>query len=174
MTIEDKVGELRLRRQGDVCLTKLFRSNGVKGKALQEMSRCRLRLQASALSDITNGDGRHMSRAASKGEQDEQCPTCHRWPNQGRPGEGSWMRWKKSLSAALRGGQGKLRLLMPLGKWIDLEEKGWQWLCSVCEERLCQKGSKGWACCLQALGRRQNRSRNFARAGEASAEEAPQ
>lgn len=38
MTIEDKVGELKLRRQGDVYLTELFRSNGIKGKALQEMN----------------------------------------------------------------------------------------------------------------------------------------
>ena len=86
-TIEDQVGDLKLRSQGDEFLTAAFVRHGIKGKALLRMNMCRLYLQVDSVSDITTADGRYITWAAQHGRRDHTLPQYHRWPT---PGERVW------------------------------------------------------------------------------------
>jgi hypothetical protein len=69
----------------------------------------------STLSDITTGDGRFITVLAAKGLKDDTCLEYHRWPNQGRPNEEIWAKWRSNLAMICCGGQESLELESPLG-----------------------------------------------------------
>jgi hypothetical protein len=57
ITMTDRVGDISLRRNGDLFLTDTFIQHGIKGAALKRLNACRLFLQVETLSDIMTTDG---------------------------------------------------------------------------------------------------------------------
>jgi hypothetical protein len=93
ITIEDKVGDIRLRRHGDEFLTRIFAQHGYKGAALKRLNACRLFLQVETLSDITTADGRYVLGWAIEGRAQLNPIRYHTWPNQGDPSKQAWSQW---------------------------------------------------------------------------------
>jgi hypothetical protein len=143
MTVEDQVGDLPLRRQGDVYLTEAFTRHGIKGARLQQLNACRLFLQVDTLSDITTADGRYITWYAQHGIRDDTRSTSHKWPSQSDPGPRIWTEWQRTLAIVFCGGYLTHGLLTPLGPFINTGDD-WQWWYSLQEERIYKKEPEGW------------------------------
>jgi hypothetical protein len=67
--IIEQTASLKPECEGDKMLMEAFMQNGYKGKELRELNNCRLYLQCTNLTDITNGKGNKILAAAIQ---------CHR------------------------------------------------------------------------------------------------
>lgn len=134
MTIKDRVGELKLHRQGDVFLTEAFIQLGLKVAALKWMNACRLYLRVEMLLDITTADGRDISSWVLKGKSESNPITYHEWPNQGDPGRQAWVQWRQMLASCFCAGYLEHGLLHTLGSWIEKAPREWQWWYALQEE----------------------------------------
>jgi hypothetical protein len=144
MTIEDRVGELKLRRQGDVFLTEAFIQHGLKGAALKRMNACRLYLRVETLSDITTADGRYISSWVLEGKSEANPISYHEWPNQGDPGRQAWVQWRQLLASCFCAGYLAHGLLHTLGAWIEKAPREWQWWYALQEERIYRFLDGNW------------------------------
>jgi hypothetical protein len=135
-TIEDQVGDLKLRRCRDVFLMEAFILHGIKGKALLRMNMCCKFLQVEMLLDITMADGRYITWSVQHGRWNSTLPEYHWWPKQGDPGECTWEEWRRTLAIVFCGGNLAHGLLQPLGPWFDCAPEDWQWWYSLTEEWL--------------------------------------
>jgi hypothetical protein len=129
-----------LQREGDALIMKKMVENNVSLTELQAINRCRLYLQVTTISDITNGDGIRVSDNALQGIYDHHRPHYYQWPYQPSPPTSCWTIWRRSLRRCLH--DKKLVLNHRLGKWTDNHD--WMWHFSPTEERLYQRQHQGW------------------------------
>jgi hypothetical protein len=105
MTIKDKVGNIKLQREGDQFLTEVFYEAGYRGYSLRRLNLCRLFLQVTTVSDVVTGDGTQLTNEAKLGTRERLRVSQHGWPYQGKPGPSTWEAWRKALGVALCGGE---------------------------------------------------------------------
>jgi hypothetical protein len=173
MTIEDRVGELKLRRQGDIFLTEVFLQQGLKGAVLKRMNACRLYLRADTLADITTADGRYISSWALEGKSEANPITYHEWPNQGDPGRHAWTQWRQMLASWFCAGHLEHGLLNTLGAWLEKAPKEWQWWYVLQEERVYRILDGNWQFYSVWRTGQRTRQRRFIYGGTIENEEVP-
>ena len=161
MFLYDNVSDLVLRRERDTFLVDAFRLRGFKGKALRRLNLCRLFLQVSTLSDIVNGFGTHITTASQTGTKDRTRPNYHCYPNQGPVPHQIWEEWRNALSLTFCGGHSSMRLINPLGMWIDEEHAQWKWFYSPGENRIYERRSHDWGAYRFIFTQRHGRHKTF-------------
>ena len=118
------------RRENDKFIMEVIAAgnNLFTNNELAHINRCRLYLQASTLSDITNGNGMQLRRGSLKGHIKPHNQSYYNWPRQARPGATSWRLWRKALKRCfMRGVDLHLLPTMRLGRWNDGKKNEWNW-----------------------------------------------
>ena len=103
--IEDRVtANMQLQRQGDVFIMEEIAHKGVfTPLQLQKINRCQVHMQATTLSDITNGYGTRLSTSARQGRKDTTRVSAYNFPLQPRgPDQPSIRLWRKALRTCFR------------------------------------------------------------------------
>jgi hypothetical protein len=161
ITIEDKVGDIQLKRRGDDYLMRIFTQYGYKGAALKRLNACRLFLQVETVADITMVDGRYIAAWVLEGNATANPITYHTWPNQGDPGRSIWAQWRNAVAQCLCGGYVEHGLLQRLHQWTTRPPEAWQWWYVLQEERIYRYLEARWHFySVQRVGQR-TRSRRF-------------
>ena len=92
---DEKCGDLSIKRIGDTMLMEAFIDSGYAIADLKAINRCRLFSRVSTLSDITTGDGKHLTNFALKGHI--HAVDNYSWPLQSRPPPRDWKIWRRLL-----------------------------------------------------------------------------
>lgn len=90
------------------------------------LNRCRLYLQVITLSDITDAGGRTIPTMYMNGLFSSTRLSFYNWPNQGRPPETDWVKWRKYLRQSFLHPRTN-RLRQPLGRWTRKPHQHWTW-----------------------------------------------
>ena len=126
-------------RTNDVSLMDIFRiSTSYNDKALVEINRCRIYLQALIITDITEGNGNVATINALEGLIDTTRRIKWNWPKQQRPPESSWKKWRWALHMSVLKADTK-DLRVPLGPWISSPHQEWIWFLDNTGEMLYEK-----------------------------------
>jgi hypothetical protein len=168
MELHDNVADLVLRRERDAFLIDAFRQRGYKGKALRHLNLCRLFLQVSTLSDIANGFGTYITTASRNGLVDNSRPHYYTYPNQGPVPNQIWDEWRAALSLTFCGGHSSMRLITPLGQWVDDDLPKWTWFYSPNEHRVYERRVTDWGVYRFLATQRNGRHKTFVYSNDSS------
>ena len=144
---ETITSDLILRRENDKFLMDVITrcDNLFTTNELAHINRCRLHLQVTTLSDITNGNGMNLRSGIMKGITKPHNQTYYIWPRQTRPGATSWRLWRKALKRCfMRGVQLHLLPEMRLGRWNDGKKNEWNWFFLRSTQKVYQRVSNRW------------------------------
>ena len=67
-------------------------------KIWRQLNACRLFLQLTLLSEITDIDGTHLLQGILNGDNSKMPPTTIHWPEQGSPSSSTWKCWSKVIT----------------------------------------------------------------------------
>ncbi len=129
--------------QGDVCLMDHAILPTWSPSDARAINRCRLFLCVIYLSDITHGDGRTLMRPTFWGVKPLSSSLL--WPNQGKPSEYDWRKWRSFLRQEFLQQDGSMNLRQPLGPWhpsLGRHHRQWQKHCH--QHGVCIQRSTGW------------------------------
>ena len=142
ITIQNHVTpKLQPERENDIFIMEDIINLGNFGTTdLKRINACRLYLQVTTLSDITEGNGTKINKAY-KCIKDEERSSPYLWPNQPRPGPLSRILWKTALKTCLQI-ENKI-LHTPLGRWLKTPHQ-WKWFYNPTSQRLIQHKENQW------------------------------
>ena len=131
----------QLERVNDLCLMDVLTTPSKTD--MIRINRCRIFLQATTLSDITNADGTRITDYAWTPLQNNAITnprrSKHDWPRQPRPGPKAWKAWKGAVQRHLsKKGKGQ-NLKRPLGPWLvspTNSRQHWEWYIDHATHRL--------------------------------------
>ena len=111
---------------------------GYTGGELTALNLCRLYLQVTSLSEVTNGRGTFILQ-----ERKPRKSNQYKWPVQGDPTTAMWKEWDIALQRCF--GNDTLELNQPLGPWDCTEEEyyKWEWFVGT-DGNLYQKKENYW------------------------------
>jgi hypothetical protein len=125
-------------RKNDITIIELLLSNGVTGLELRKMNKCRLKLHAIFLSDITTASGRYLEEwvfGSRKGRQSRIKFHCE------DPNTNDWDLWDTFWVAWLnRNGT----VPHKLGHWINNQHQQWDWFFDKQLNILWNHSADGW------------------------------
>jgi hypothetical protein len=125
IALNKQTDDLQLQRVNDRFLMEAFVHAGYRNKKLERLNRCRIRLHATTIADLTTGDGRRIFPQVFLGDNPLKGQSLYRWPNQGPLPPTDWIIWRRALKRALRlQPDGTLPVI--LGRWIDSGLRNWQ------------------------------------------------
>ena len=107
------------------------------------LNRCRLYLQATNLSDLTDGSGHRIAKHIRDGYRDKYRPQYHIWSVQQSPSVTQWRLWRKALKICFPTNDDKT-LLSPKGAWTDDYKEKWQWFLHSPTARVYQRRGPTW------------------------------
>lgn len=142
MAIYAQVQNLKVKQKSDIFLTKKFAEAGFSPLMIQTLNKCRIYLQATTLTDITDGSGNNFCPYSWKGVRDIRHIKHHDWPNQGNPDSNSWRKWRSALRNIIPKTGGSL--ICWLGPWVDCRRNGWTWFASESTRRIYRRVGNGW------------------------------
>ena len=67
-------------------------------KIRRQINACRLFLQITFISELTNINGTHLVNGILKGDKSKMSPTTQNWPKQGCPNSRTWKVWSKVIT----------------------------------------------------------------------------
>ena len=127
-------------RENDFALMdKLIEADSYTDEDLQSINRCRLYLQVQNMSDIANGIGNKISYCAIHHIRDPENRSKYEWPNQTIPPKSDWEVWNDAVANIW--GDEQNRIQPPLGKWIKIPKRYFQWTLEPKESLLYHKVS---------------------------------
>jgi hypothetical protein len=100
--LKEQTADLQLQQVNDLFLMEGFVHAGYKNKKLERLNRCRIRLHATRIADLTTGDGCHILSQVFQGNNPLKGQSLYRWPNQGPLPPANWIIWSQALKRALR------------------------------------------------------------------------
>ena len=126
----DNIWTPQPEREHDMCIMDLIDNSSAT--AMQCINRCRIFLQATTISDITNAEGDRINDYAWNNNPNIMNPrrSKHAWPIQPRPGKKSWRAWKAALQQYLSANGKGQKLRQPLGQWLiqqTASRQEWNW-----------------------------------------------
>lgn len=151
-----------LFRERDDFLIPVLMNKGLPTSCLIAANKCRMWLQVLRLSDITSGDGRHVTDDSWNGTHPIHNIGI-KWPRTERPSAGCWKEWQRALSTLLRPGRNIQRALaISLGKWTLHTEMRGQWL-DTTENRIywSDTGNSPYKVYIQIPGRTRRKKYQF-------------
>ena len=152
----DNTPTLPLLRKNDICLMEAFMScSKIPQKHWKIINQCRLFLRAFSLSDISTGDGRHISHNAWSGIYVEDTGRDgEAWPLIGTPTTADWKIWREALRLTFC--SRRINLLdSPLGSWIG-NAACYTWFICSNSRLLLHKTKQGWFSHSPATSRPRN------------------
>jgi hypothetical protein len=125
-------------RENDITIIELLLQNGITGMNLRRMNRCRIKLQAFFLSDLTTASGRHLEawvRGSRRGRQSR-----FRFPRE-HPSPCDWELWDCFWDSWVnRNGT----LPHKLGRWQGNPHQQWDWFLDKQRNTLWNNSTEGW------------------------------
>ena len=116
-----------LLRENDFCLMeKLCNSDAFTNQQKQCINRCRIFLQVITSADITDSDGKCVTKDVFNGIVDESRRSMYVWPNQVRPLLKDWRLWRSAIEN-IWCETGANRLRRALGDWIHTSHQQFNW-----------------------------------------------
>jgi hypothetical protein len=110
-------------RQNDQIIMDMVIRLSLSAGQVKKINYCRLFLQVTSLSEITNLEGKHIDLIAWTGST--RIKSHHDWPRQGRPGSRTWALWRNAITDAFCQQPDECVRLMtlglldcPLGSWL--------------------------------------------------------
>ena len=129
LEIKTNVSKLNLLRQNDTYIMKVFQTAGYSADKLYCLNQCRKYVNATTLSDISNGDGDSIIDSAYNGHRLPFQHQRYEWPNQGNPTKDDWELWKASLRQCFMNNSSlALRDTAKLGMWLQIPCSDWSCL----------------------------------------------
>ena len=113
-------------RENDSFLMEAFAYHDLGDTDFICVNRCRIYLQALTLSDITDACGKTVPSSYMNGRRSKSRTSFYKWPNQSRPPETDWTKWRKYLRLAYLHPRTN-RLRHPLGRWTRKPHQHWIW-----------------------------------------------
>ena len=163
LRIEGELPELQGWREGDAHLMDVFRKtpgHAILEEDLVAANKCRMYIRAVTQSDIADGEGKSILKAAWEVKREWQ-PTsgeCYKWPRQERPPKADIRKWQKLLQATFGVNETHLRWAVELGPWTKNAMKHQKWWYDQHENHLYQRKEDGWRRWRKASGRTRNRA----------------
>ena len=89
-------------------------------KIRRQLNACRLFLQITFISELTNIDGTHLITGILKGDNSKMSTTTRHWPKQGSPTHSTWKVWSKVITQlyCVKTHSNILRKENKLGHWL--------------------------------------------------------
>jgi ribonuclease HI len=125
-----KAPRQRVQCEHDVFLMDAFRRSGHTAGEMSKLNACRMYLRVVRLSDIVYGDGKHIIKEATTGDDrfEHYYRSTDKWPRQSRPPTQWWKVWRTALQKAFsKDGKG-YKLRYPLGAWNSHSQPE-EWTC---------------------------------------------
>ena len=124
--------------EGDRSIMAELDKQGYTKAEMCNFNRCRLYLQVTSLSEITNGKGTQMVFDRSPRKSNRMF-----WPHQGKPQNTMWTEWEKALQKCF--GNNSKRLQTALGPWTvpPTEYMEWEWFVGI-DDALYQYTNRQW------------------------------
>ena len=107
---------------GDQSIMAKMAQQGYTARELTSLNLCRIYLQVTSLSEVTNGRGTLILQ-----ERKPRKSNQYKWPIQGDPTTAMWKDWDIALQRCF--GSDTLELNQPLGSWVctEVEYYEWEW-----------------------------------------------
>jgi len=134
---------LHCSRLNDQFLMQSFRESGFRGKYLMALNRCRLYLQVTTISNITQGSGEHLTNWAWDGQRSPFYHSTYSWPAQGRPAPLDWNTWCRALTQSFGLCPSTQAFAHRVGHWLESPDAG-IWFVSPSEYRLYVRQGTQW------------------------------
>ncbi len=129
---------LPLQRENDIDIISLLLQNGISGMELRRMNRCRLKLEAIFLSNITTAGGRHLEPWVINTHVGRQ--SNFKFPYE-QPSARDWTLWDSFWKGWLRRDKS---IPIPLGRWVSKTHQTWQWFLDETSNSLWECTADGW------------------------------
>ena len=84
-----------MQRNNDKCIMDEILSSHLTKHKLIRLNACRLYLQITHLSDMTEGDGKTINKNVLTGPKPKYPRFVFKWPNQPSPSKQAWKIWNK-------------------------------------------------------------------------------
>ena len=93
-------------------------------RLISQLNRCRMKIQAITLADITDASGRYLMIEQLKGNRPQERNSKVEWPTVGNIRKKYWKEWKNCVreTFCIRGTN---KLKKKLGKWIRTTSQEW-------------------------------------------------
>lgn len=147
--ILDNVGTALLpQRQHDrAIMSILLETNDFSLKDIKAINRCRMKLGAFWLSDLTDASGYNIQRSALVSGRSHTLKTSNQfdWPTNHHLKQGDWTVWRRSIRYLCQGDNWLLK--QPLGYWTieeDVYIHRWEWFVSGSNDILYQQSNNQW------------------------------
>lgn len=119
--ISIKIGEtIRPQCTRDWSIMESFEQQGYTKSEIRTLNLCRLYLQVTSLSEVTNGRGTQILQ-----ERKPRKSNPYTWPMQGNPTPSMWKEWDLALQKCF--GNNTAVLNQPLGKWECSQDEFYEW-----------------------------------------------
>ena len=143
---EETTSDLIHRRQNDCYIMEEAASKEeFSNNDLEHINRCRIFLQVTTLSDITNGNGMLLRQGVMNGDMRVLHQPYYKWPRQSRPGIPSWRLWRKAMKTCfLHGVRLHLKRGKQLGPWNDGDQDDWNWFFSRRPQKIYERHLNRW------------------------------
>ena len=112
----------KLQRFNDKFIMDDILSSISSTKIRRQLNACRLFLQITFISELTNIDGTHLITGILKGDNSKMSTTTRHWPKQGSPTHSTWKVWSKVIT--------QLYCVKPHSTILRKENKLGHWLTS--------------------------------------------
>jgi len=107
---------------------------------IQKINCCRIYLQVQNLSDISNGEGTHISTNILSHIKDPERVSKYTWPHQPRPPKSMWNIWDEAIQTVWSQSETN-QLIPPLGVWISAPHQVTPWIYNQNNNTLYHKTS---------------------------------
>jgi len=134
-----------------------FWRHGYKGEQLVHLNQCRLWLQVTTLTDITNGNGTAILAPILTGTNDSVRPNRVKWPVQGKPPPSSWTLWQEAVTRCIPTKRA-MELTYTLDPWTD-NLSDWKWHYDPQLTWLAECTSTGWRIWIPTRSSQHNRAK---------------
>ena len=145
--------ELPFPREGDETIMDLLHLQGLSGKDLARLNRCRLATNAIFLSDMATANGRQIERRRLR--PGGAVASRYKFPRE-TPSPSDWKAWEDFWRSFTHTG---LTLWRPLGRWIAPSHQLWEWHYDRASDQLLRRDGDGVTFFVRAPSGRASRSR---------------
>jgi hypothetical protein len=131
----------RHRENDSHIMEALAQNNRFSTKEVQQIQACRLHMQVTALSEITDATGGQIRDDWIYPDK-THSKSKWIWPRQPAPGKAAWSTWRQFLKTTFTNSY--FRLKRPLGKWINVPNRDYKQMYDHTSETLFVRTMEQW------------------------------
>ena len=119
--------EIAPQRVGDKGIMETFARKRYSAQKMKKLNTCRRYLNALTISDVVNGNGKHLCPMAIDGKVNAGRCSIYKWERIKNPPLTYWYIWRESLRETLCNSSTQNDLVQPLGLWTNTSLHEWFW-----------------------------------------------